>query len=580
MPMPHLTTLPALRAIASLGSALALLQAPAWAQTPPDAGRLLEETRPPPRPALPAASAPRVLEAPVRPTVDMPEGATVAVSEFRITGARSFPAAELAALVQPWQGKRLDLNGLNDAAGALTRFYQSNGHLLTYAYVPAQRVADGIIELAVLEGQLQGVQIVTAQDVRLRDAVIQAHTDGLPTATPSVAGQPAEAQSPRPVLQADVERQLLLLNDIAGVTARAAFTPGSVTGGADMVVSVAEDDPLEVRLDLNNHGSRSTGEYRAGATLQLRDLFGWGDSSQARALVSNKGGLVSGSLGTTVPVGGNGFRLGASLSRLTYQLAGSFRALGAVGNANTFGVEASYPFLRTPDANLSVKGSLESKRLRDDIQLVGSSNPKRNNTLDVAVSFDRRDGFGGVSAGSVVASMGSLRFLNEQQRTQDAAGLGTGRSYRKLSGQWVRQQALTGPYSLLLRAAGQASGGNLDSSEKLALAGPGAVRAYAPGEASVDQGALLSIEARYVQDYLGGNIVWGLFHERAEGLVSRRPLVAAGNGARLSGTGLSVQWSGGDIGLSASVAWRGKRVPTAEGGDTQPRLYLQMVVTP
>ena len=568
MPMPPFSTLP----FAAMASLVALLHTAASAQTPPDAGRLLEETRQPLRPALPPANAPRVLEAPVRPTVNLAEGATVAVSEFRITGAVSFPAAQLAALVKPWQGKRLDLNGLNEAAGVLTRFYQSNGHLLTYAYVPAQRVADGVIELAVLEGRLDSVQTVTAQDVRLRDEVIQAHTDRLATAT--------TGDNQRPVLQAEVERQLLLLNDIPGVTARAAFTPGASIGGADLVVSVAEDDPLDVRLELNNHGSRSTGEYRAGVGLQLRDLFGWGDSSQARALVSNKGGLVSGSLGTTVPVGGDGFRLGASLSRLTYQLAGSFRSLGAVGQASTLGVDASYPFLRTADANLSVKAALQAKRLLDEIQLVGSSNPKRNNLFELTVSFDQRDGFGGVSAGNAVASMGALSFRNDERREQDASGLRTGRTYRKVGGQFVRQQALSGPYSLVLRAAGQATGGNLDSSEKFALAGPGAVRAYAPGEASVDQGGLLSLEARYAQDYLGGNIVWGLFHERAEGAVNRRPLVAAGNDARLSGTGLSVQWTGGDIALSASLAWRGKRVPTAEGGDAQPRVYLQMVVTP
>lgn len=544
--------------------------APAWAQTPPDAGRLLEETRQPPRPALPPATAPRVVDVPVRPTITLPEGVTVQAGSFRVTGASSFPADLLAGLLQPWVGKRLDINGLNEAAGALTRHYQRNGHLLTYAYIPAQRVADGVVEIAVLEGRLEGVQIVTAQEVRLRDEVVQAHTDRLVT----------DPANPRPVLQAEVERQMLLLNDLPGVTARAAFTPGGGTGGAEMVVSVAEDDPLALRLELNNHGSRSTGEYRAGIGLQLRDLFGWGDQTVARALVSNKGGLVSGSLNSSVAVGGDGYRLGFSLSRLSYQLAGSYRALGAVGNANTFGVDVSYPFVRAAETNLSLRLGAETKRLRDDVQLVASTNPRRNNTIELSLNADHRDAWGGVSAGSVAASMGSLKLLDDTRRAADAAGLLTGRRYRKLGLQFARQQALGGPFSLYLRAAGQASGGNLDSSEKFALAGPGAVRAYAPGEASVDQGALLTVEARYAADYLGGSFVWGLFHDRAEGRVNRRPLVAAGNEPKLSGTGLSVQWNGADVGLSASVAWRGSQLPTAEGGDPKPRIYLQLVVTP
>lgn len=563
---------PALRLAALLGlaSSAAVLHAPAWAQTPPDAGRLLEQTRPPALPTLPPATAPRVVDVPVRPTITLPEGVTVQASGFRVTGASSYPTDTLVALLQPWVGKRLDIAGLNEAAGALTRYYQRQGHLLTYAYIPAQRVADGVIEIAVLEGKLDAVQIVTAQEVRLRDEVVQAHTDRLAT-------NPEQA---RPVLLPEVERQMLLLNDIPGVAARAAFTPGSSTGGADMVVSVAEDEPLALRLELDNHGSRSTGETRAGAGVQLRDLFGWGDQTQLRALVSSRSGLVSGSLGTLVPVGGDGFRIGASVSRLSYQLAGSFRNLGATGSANTAGAEVSYPFIRSADTNLSVRLAGEYKQLRDEVQLIARSFPKRNKTVDLTVAFDQRDGWGGVSAARVTASMGSLRLLDDEQRAQDAAGLRTERAYRKLGVQLVRQQQLGGPFSLVLRAAGQASGGNLDSSEKFSLSGPAAVRSYAPGEASVDQGALLSLEARYAHDYLGGSFIWGLFHERAEGRVNRVPLVAAGNEPRLSGTGLSVQWNGADVGLSASMAWRGSRVPTAEGGDPKPRIYLQMVVTP
>ncbi|KPF50947.1 hypothetical protein IP87_16860 [beta proteobacterium AAP121] len=513
-----------------------------------------------------------MVDAPVRPTLTLPEGVSVQAQGFRVSGARSYPAELLAEMLKPWVGRRLDLNGLNEAAGALTRHYQRNGHLLSYAYIPAQRVADGVIEIAVLEGQLEAVQIVTAQDVRLRDEVIQAHTDRLAT----------RADAPQPVLLADVERQMLLLNDIAGVTARAAFTPGARTGGADMVVSVAEDEPLGLRVSADNHGARSTGELRVGLGLQLRNVSGWGDQTDARAMVSRQGGLVSGSLATLVPVGGDGLRLGASLSRLSYELAGSFRELGATGHANTFGVELNYPLLRQANTNLALRMAGEMKQLRDEVQLVGRSAPKRNNTLELTLSADHRDSWGGVSAGRVTAALGALRLLDDGQRAADAAGLQTARSYGKLGFQLLRQQALGGPFSLTLRLAGQASGGNLDSSEKFSLAGPGAVRAYAPGEASVDQGGLVSVEARYAQPYLGGSVSWGLFHERAEGRINRQPtpLLLAGNQPRLSGTGLTVQWSGADLGVSASIAWRGTRVPTAEGGDPQPRVYLQVVLSP
>lgn len=571
--MPPIDTSPLRRLLlSSMVAAViaALLCTGALAQTPPDAGQVLRETRPAQPPAIPQTP-PRVVDAPLRPTVTLPEGMAVQVSDFRISGAVSFPAAGLAELVKPWLGRRLDIAGLNEAAGAITRHYQSAGHLLTYAYLPAQRVADGVIEIAVLEGRLEAAQIVTAQDVRLRDEVIEAHTEGLPK-------QP-------PLLQADVERKLLLLNDIPGVTARAAFTPGSTTGAAEMVVSVAEDEPLVVRAEVNNHGSRSTGEYRAGLGVQLRDVFGWGDSTGARLLVSKRGGLVSGSLNTSVPVGGDGYRIGAALSRLKYQLGGAFAATGAVGSADVLSLDASYPFIRRTDANLSLSTAFEHKRLRDEFQLLGTGNARRNDSIEATLSGDWRDSLFGAAAtlASASGSFGVLRLLDTSATSGGQANvsgdpLGTAGDWHKLVVQLLRQQALAGPWSVYGRIAAQGTRRNLDSSEKFLLGGPGAVRAYGPGEASVDQGALLSLELRYAQPVLGGNFVWSLFHDAAEGRINRR-LSGAGNEVRLRGGGVGLQWSAGDLGLAASVAWRGSRVST-EGGDARPRVYFQLTLKP
>lgn len=569
MPMP-----PHFLSVAVLG----LLSVGASAQTTPDAGRLLDESRQTQRPLQPPTAAPKLVDTPVRPTVQLPEGATVQVKAFRITGARSYPAAQLDALVAPWVGRTLDLKGLNEAAGALTRLYQAGGHVLSYAYLPAQRVEGGTVEIAVLEGKVDAVQVVTAQEVRLRDEVVQAHTDALTQA--------------QPVLQGDVERKLLLLNDMPGVVARAAFTPGASTGTADVVVSVAEDEPLAVRVEADNHGSRSTGEFRAGLGLQLRNISGYGDSTQLQARVSNGGGLVSGSISSELPVGGDGFKLGASLSRLTYFLGGEFASLGATGVANSLGLNASYPLVRGTQANLNLRAAAEHQRLNDEkLELIeGQGQRKRNTTLALSASGDLRDHLfgGGATAASLTLTQGDLSFQDPASVDATTAALATARVYRKASLQLARQQALFGPVSLYGRWLGQYSGGNLDSSEKLGLTGPAAVRAYAPGEASVDHGRLWSLELRYAVEHLGGQATLSLFHDQAEGLLLRRPIALQGANyvpgtaqrIALRGTGFGLRWSDGQYGVAATVAWRGPHEPQAEGGDPKPRLYLQLFAAP
>ena len=526
----------------------------AAAQNVPNAGQLLEESRRNP-PALPAQPPQRLVEPPQRPSISMAAGVTVQVSEFRISGATSFPVDELAAVLKPWAGRRLDFKGLNEAAAALTRHYQARGHLLSYAYLPAQKVADGVIEIAVLEGRLENVQVVTAQDVRLRDSVIQHGTDPLIGSVP--------------LLQRDVERRLLLLNDIPGVTARAAFTPGATTGGAEMVVTVAEDEPLDFRADFSNHGSKSTGIYRMGVTLQFKDLLGLGDHTTARGIVSDRGSLVSGSLGTTVPVGGDGWKFGGSLSRLRYQLAGDFRRLGATGQADTFGLDASYPLRRTPDNSVYLRAGTDLKRLQDDVEVLGESHPKRNQTAEVGLGYELRDGWAGAATGSATVTLGKLRVDN-----------GPEREWRKLLVQWARQQSLPGAFSAYTRFAGQVTGTTLDSSEKLGLGGANAVRAYGAGELSVDQGSLVSLELRYAMDFTGGNVVGSLFHDVGRGQISRALTGLPGNQREIHGSGLGLSWTGSGYGLSASLAWRGSSPSTTGGGDQRPRLFVQFLLNP
>ncbi|EWS62536.1 Heme/hemopexin transporter protein HuxB precursor [Hydrogenophaga sp. T4] len=60
----------------------------------------------------------------------------------------------------------------------------------------------------------------------------------------------------------------------------------------------------------------------------------------------------------------------------------------------------------------------------------------------------------------------------------------------------MRVQQVTASTSFMASVAGQVASTNLDSSEKMQLGGMYGVRAFPEGEASADQGAVLTLEAR------------------------------------------------------------------------------------
>lgn len=536
----------------------------ALGQVLPNAGTLLEENKHFGRTNAPDTR-PEVLEAPVRPTIKLPDGATVSVAGFQISGARSFASAELMPLVAPWIGQTLDINGLNEAAGAITRFYQGHGHFLSYAYLPAQKVEGGVIEIQVLEGRVDHVEVATASDVRLSDEVVQAHV-GKVTESPTV-------------LQPALERQLLLLNDIPGVVARAAFTPSDVPGKADMVVSVAEEEPLGIRLDADNEGASSTGQYRLGVDFQFRDLFGVGDNTQARLIMSDTIDMVNGSVSTRVPVTGRGLTLGGGISRLSYQLGGSFVSLGGVGTALVETVNLGVAAIRSLDRNLSFQFSVDHKGLDDQIVLTGADTPKRSNVLSGSVSYDQRDKW--LGAGSLSAAMtlyhGRLT-IGGTALAQDQAGLQTDGSFSKAGYDLWRLQSISGPISVFVHVQGQYARKNLDSSEKFDLGGPTAVRAYAVGEATLDDAQYASLELRATKSYVGGTVVWSAFHDHGWGQFNVTPLAGgASNRVVLYANGVGVQWTrGNSFGVNASLAVRGPPLSILTGTDPRVRVYMQV----
>ena len=484
------------------------------------------------------------------PVVESADAAPIAVSRIVVAGSTVFPAEVLQALVADVASGNRTLGELQMAAARITAYYRQAGYFLARAILPQQKMTDGVVTIAVLEGKLEKVQIDNAS--RVSDATVNAYLAEL---------------MPGAVLQkAPTDRALLLLSDLPGVGGvDSRLEAGATQGETVLVTNLAAAPAWSGRLWADNYGYLYTGQNRLGASIDLNSPLGYGERFSAR-LIASDGSLLDGLLSAQVPVGGDGWTLGASLAHSTYQLGNAFATLDALGTADTAEAFARYPLLRSASANVYTQMGLGYRKLHDEVRSVSTQVDKWAQIATLSVQADARDGWGGggVTQGSLGLSAGNLHIDSPIAAALDALGPKTEGGYAKWPWSLERQQAIVGNLSLRAQLRGQWTDKNLDSSEKFSLGGANGVRAYPSGEAIGDRGWLGSLDLIYA---ITPEVSASLFYDQGAVTVNAQPYLSTPNTLTRNGAGLGLAGNYGAFYGRFAVAWRGSEVATAEPDD-------------
>ncbi len=351
------------------GLALALMAAGATAQTPPDAGSLLRETERQTR-QLPKPGPQAVPQAPAPAATD---GVRVSVKAFRISGNTLISEPELQAVLAPWVGRELAFTELQQAANAVAEAYRKRGWFAR-PQLPAQDVSSGIISINIIEGKLGAV--------RIDDGGKELRTNlGMVSDTMTARQKPGD-----PLNLDDLERSSNILNDTPGVAVATILAPGKEAGESDAIVKVQDKSLIAGTAQLDNTGSRSTGELKLSLSLSIDNPSGKGD--QIAASANDSEGSTYLKISYSIPVGSDGLRVGVNVSDLKYRLVGDdFASLKSKGDAQTIGVNASYPLLRSSTQNIALAGALDRKTYYNEANQLATSE-KEVHALIVSVTGD------------------------------------------------------------------------------------------------------------------------------------------------------------------------------------------------
>ncbi len=178
------------------------------------------------------------------------------------------------------RSRGVTLGMIETVADTITQFYRERGFILAKAYIPKQKVRDGVVSLTLLLGELGEVAVESDKRV-----------------SPKLIKNAFKADMYKPVANWKVDESLYLINDIPGLRAQGFFSPGGQVGDTLMTVKVQEEKWTTANLRLDNHGSENTSENRAYADIYVHNPLGFGDELYLGVLNSfNPGSTTYGSI--------------------------------------------------------------------------------------------------------------------------------------------------------------------------------------------------------------------------------------------------------------------------------------------
>lgn len=524
-----------------VGLALLLACPLAFAQVQPDAGALIRQTEQSLKPAQ--APSGQLNRASIAVPQTKAGEATLQVSRFEFAGNNVLSSDALTRAVAPFLNRPLNFAQLQQAADAVVTTYREAGWSVR-AYLPKQEINQGIVNIQVVEAVFGKVILPSVMPDRVpAQRLIQMVDAAQPT------GQA--------ISSARIDRALLLLDDLPGINVVGNLLEGQKHGETDLLLGVTEEAWLSGNAAVDNNGSISTGTERLNMNVSVASPLRMGDALVTNFLKTQ--GSDYRRYAYSIPVGNDGWRTGVHDTHLNYHLLDSFAISGGYGSAHTTGIDATYPLLRGQLQNINLALSYDNKRF-DNFISTGPLSTYKLNVYNLNLSANQTDSWqgGGTNNASIGLSQGNVNLAGSANQQSDAGGPNTAGHYNKINLNLGRVQTLTPSLNGFVGMAFQTASKNLDSSEKLYIAGVSGVRAYPSGEGGGTTGQTLTAELR--QRLNEEFVLTGFYdHGRAQAFKNNTRSDGTGDNAAindhtLKGFGASLNWQSQN-GVDLKVTW-------------------------
>jgi len=452
-------------------------------------------------PAAPRVSIPRPVFNVATPS------ASVNLSQIRFSGS-SLPLATLEAITTAYKGRALTQDTLKAIVETVGKAYAQSDIAFYSVAIPAQRLEQGVLTVQIVEG-----------------AVTRYSIKGLPNDVPVdlVKAHIARIMRSTPLRKSVLERSLSLLRDMPGQTVEASVRQLDAAGSLALDLTLKRR-PIHIAVAIDNNGvSNVTSALQAQVTATVNNMFREGDTTKLSGyLPLHPDRYQFYTISHSTPIASNGMTATVTAARLKSRSRSA--TLGDIdGRATLAGLAISYPIIRSYKTNMSVSASLDG---------IDSSNyyldtrfgDYRSRALRIGASISRSTEKRGYAMTAVVSR--GLDILDAKAFT----GF-TEKDFTKINVQTVVVSTLSKNLVAKLSSNAQYSRDKLPVTERLALGGQGAGRAFRVGTVTADRGATGMAELNWTlplkASRLKGTAVFA-FVDGGVGRTEARPLYGIG----------------------------------------------------
>ena len=400
---------------------------------------------------------------------------------YKIIGNTLLPLDKLTKIIQPFVGKIKTFSDVQHALEALELGYQSLGYGMVQIYLPEQELNKGIVIFKVIEPVISTIKVQGASYYDLQN--IQKSIISL------IKGKTPNTK--------DISRNLSLVNENPAKKTSVEFLASDEDGYLNTLIKVNDKKPSSFSLTLDNTGTESTGELRAGFAYQHANITNHDDVLSFQYTTSEKSSALNAySLGYHLPL----YRLNSSIDIFAgYSKvdSGVIQNIYKVsGKGKVFGARYNHILAKINNYTHRLSYGLDYRSYDTDAILLsgGGSIVPDIKVQPISLTYSGQWTSQGKATGFNIQVHNNIFSSEKDEAEFNASRIGAKANYTIFRFGLEHAQAFAKSWQMRFSVTGQHTSNALISGEQFGAGGANSVRGYNERDVSSDKGIQATAE--------------------------------------------------------------------------------------